>query len=132
VEHFCERFCAAHEMPRIEPSAGALRAAEEAEWPGNVRELAHAVQAAVVRAAGEGVLRVERRHLFPDEALDPRGGGAPAPMTFQQATRRFQAELLKRTLDEASWNVTETATRLDLTRQHVYNMIRAFGLERPP
>jgi hypothetical protein len=28
------------------------------------------------------------------------------------------------------WNGLETARRLDLARSHVYNLIRAFGLER--
>ncbi len=133
VAHFCARACEAHRLPRITPSVGAIRAAEAAEWPGNVRELAHAVQAAVIRTAGEGVLQLERWHLFPDG--DPSGepGERPptgAPPTFQQATRAFQAELVQRALDDTTWNVTETAARLDLTRSHVYNLIRAFGLER--
>ena len=33
-------------------------------------------------------------------------------------------------LEEAGWNVTEAANLLDLTRAHVYNLIRAFGIER--
>jgi transcriptional regulator of acetoin/glycerol metabolism len=33
-------------------------------------------------------------------------------------------------LAETGWNVVETSRRLDLARSHVYNLIRAFGLER--
>jgi Nif-specific regulatory protein len=132
VRHFCDRAVEAHKLPCIELSEGALRAAEAAEWPGNVRQLANAVQRAAVLAAGEGVLRVERRHLLPDRERAPGEDrpSAPPQLTFQEATRAFQAELVQKTLDDLGWNVTETAARLDLTRSHVYNLIKAFGLER--
>ncbi|WP_433936443.1 sigma 54-interacting transcriptional regulator [Sorangium cellulosum] len=128
MAHFCARSCAAHDLPRLTFSPGAIRAAEEAEWNGNVRELEHAVEAATVRAAADGVLRVERRHLFPG-AVEAESRTS-APLTFQEATRRFQHQLLREALEDASWNITVTASRLDLTRAHVYNLIRAFGLER--
>jgi Nif-specific regulatory protein len=35
-----------------------------------------------------------------------------------------------KTLEDTGWNVAATARRLDLARSHVYNLIRAFGLER--
>jgi Nif-specific regulatory protein len=127
--YFCARACDVHHLPQLRLSAGAIRAAEAAEWPGNIRELAHSVEAAAIGAAGEGVLRVERRHLFPESG---DGGDEPADtqLTFQDATRRFQEQLLRATLEETSWNVTETASRLDLTRSHIYNLVHAFGLER--
>ncbi|HSQ00383.1 MAG TPA: sigma 54-interacting transcriptional regulator [Candidatus Dormibacteraeota bacterium] len=125
--HFCAAACAMFSLPRLDLSPGAVRALEAAEWPGNVRQLDNLVRAAVIRASGAGVAQVERTHIFPDaQPLDE-----PArPETFQEATRRFQKELLNSVLDETEWNVVETARRLDLARSHVYNLIRAFGLER--
>jgi Nif-specific regulatory protein len=35
-----------------------------------------------------------------------------------------------RALEDSGWNVSEVARQLDLTRSHVYNLIRAFGLKR--
>src|SRR5436189_194068 len=104
-----------------------LRAAEAAEWPGNIRQLQNAVEAALIRAAGEHATQVERVHLFPDSvaAAEP-----DAAATFQEATRRFQARLLHDALEAQGWNVVDTARRLDLARSHIYNLIRAFGLER--
>jgi Nif-specific regulatory protein len=124
---FCLAASTRHGLSRLELSPGALRAAESAEWPGNVRQLENAVQAAVIRAAGERAERVERQHLFPDASP---GREPDTALTFQEATRRFQTELLRRTLDDTQWNVVETARRLDLARSHIYNLIRAFGLER--
>jgi Nif-specific regulatory protein len=128
MAHFCEGAAQRHGLGRIQPSPGAVRAAESAEWPGNVRQLAHAVEAAVIRAAGDGVRELQRRHLFPDS---PGGTDEPVrTVTFQEATRRFQAKLLREVLEEAGWNVVDAARRLDLAKSHVYNLIRAFGLGR--
>jgi Nif-specific regulatory protein len=126
--HFCQAACERYRLPRLALSREALRALEAAEWPGNVRQLAHAVEAAAIRAAGGGALRIERAHLFPDSASTTRNRGER--LTFQEATRRFQAELLRETIEETGWNIVETARRLDLARSHVYNLLRAFGIER--
>ena len=125
---FCDAACRRHGLPHLELSRGAIRAAESTEWPGNVRQLAHAIEAAAIRAAGSGDRKVERHHLFPDEMEAPASSGRP--ITFQEATRRFQAGFLRDALEETGWNVVETAHRLDLARSHVYNLIRAFALTR--
>jgi Nif-specific regulatory protein len=51
-------------------------------------------------------------------------------LTFQEATRRFQAELLRAALEESGWNVTEAAAKLDLARSHACKLVRALGLSR--
>ena len=125
---FCDAAARRHHLGHLELSPGALRAAESAEWPGNVRQLAHAIEAAVIRAAGEGMAQVQKTHLFPDLVRGP--SSERRAVTFQEATRCFQADILRRTLEESGWNVSETAHRLDLARSHVYNLIRLFGLTR--
>jgi Nif-specific regulatory protein len=126
--HFCERAYAKHALPRLVLSPGALRALETTEWPGNVRQLGHAVEAAVIRAAGEAAQQIERSHIFPD-----RGdvAGSSRAGTFQEATQGFQKKFLRAALQQHDWNVAETARDLDLARSHVHKLIRAFGLERP-
>jgi Nif-specific regulatory protein len=128
ARHLCSSAFDRHALVQLELSPGALRALEAAEWPGNVRQLAHAIEAAAIRAAGGGARRVERHHVFPESPTDATDEAEP--FSFQEATRRFQRELILKTLAETSWNVAETARRLDLARSHVYNLIKAFGLER--
>src|SRR2546428_535273 len=60
--HFCAQACQRHDLPRLALSPNALRAAESAAWPGNVRQLEHAVEAAVIRAAGRHPTQGEPRH----------------------------------------------------------------------
>ena len=140
VRCLCERYIEEDRHPRVVASEGALSAAQVAEWPGNIRQLANRVRKALILAADEGVFQIERRHLFPDAApraptsAAPLAASAPtsrSPLTFQEATRGFQADLVRAALEETGWNITETAGRLDLTRSHVYNLIKAFGLGRP-
>jgi Nif-specific regulatory protein len=126
VSLFVTRACEEHTLPLLSISRAAVRAAETADWPGNVRQLENSIEAAVIRAAGDGATQIETRHLFPEEVSSE----AEATTSFQAATRRFQAQLVLRILDETSWNVVEAARRLEVTRSHVYNLIRAHGLER--
>lgn len=115
----------AMDLPVPELGPAAIRAVLVREWPGNIRDLANIAQQAVVRAHAERVRVLEPRHLFPDRNMPSGEVG-----TFQECTRQFQAELLRGVLGDTGWNVTEAARRLDLSRQHVYNLIAAFGLHR--
>jgi transcriptional regulator with GAF, ATPase, and Fis domain len=128
AEHACERTLKRHNLPRLGLSVAATLAIARAEWPGNVRELLHAVEVATIRAAGEGAAAVTPAHVFPDRGVldEP-----PAEATsFQDATRRFQAQLLATTLAANDWNIAATARQLVLHRSHVYNLIREFALKR--
>ena len=125
---FCRRACEHHRLDVHGMSAGALRAIEASVWPGNVRELYNAVEAGAVRAAGQRAQRVESRHVFPHQG--DFGGAEDRELSFQEATQRFQRQLLEKTLAEEEGNVTRTARRLDLSRSHVYNLMEAFSVKR--
>jgi len=125
VRQTCARVCEQYSFPRVSPSPAALNAAQTAEWPGNVRQLQHAVETAVIRARGDGAPQLEPHHLFPDVPVTE----SQRP-SYQEATRRFQAQLVRRSLEEVDWNVSEAARRLDLTRPYVHKLISSFGLTR--
>jgi Nif-specific regulatory protein len=135
AHHFCAQAAETHGLSNLELSPQALRALAAAEWRGNVRELENAVTRAAIRAAGQELRQIPLQELFPD-TVDPRrpdavpGSAAAALGTYQQETRRFQKELLQRALDSMDWKIAETAAALDLTRGHVYALIREFGLVR--
>jgi Nif-specific regulatory protein len=128
ARHFCERARLRHGLRAVELSPGALRGLSSHAWPGNVRQLEHVVEASVIRAVAQGAERVELSHVFPEHAGVELA--AQDELTFQEATRRFQSALLEEVLSEHDWNVSAAARRLDLTRAHVYNLIKAFNLSR--
>ncbi len=125
--HLLERSLQRHRLPRMGLSPTSVVALTAAEWSGNVRELANALERAAVLAAGDGSATVEPRHLFPGAVLPAETG---EQFTFQEATRRFQAQLVRQTLEDTGWNVSETARRLDLARSYLYDLIKAHGLQR--
>ncbi|MGD0524579.1 MAG: helix-turn-helix domain-containing protein [Polyangiaceae bacterium] len=49
---------------------------------------------------------------------------------LQEATRGFQRRHVQAVLDSTDWNAIEAARILDVSRSHVYNLIRAFDLKR--
>jgi Nif-specific regulatory protein len=126
VEHIAAATCRRHGFPAMTVSRAAVIACQEAPWTGNVRELAHAVEAAVIRARGDDLHSLRPEHVFPDRTDRHRD----AAETFQDATRRFQAGYLQAALDRNDWNIAETSRQLDLARSHIYNLIRAYDLQR--
>jgi len=126
VHFLCEKACAAHHLGSLCFSKSALRATELAEWPGNVRQLSHAVQAAAIRAAGEGALEILTEHVFPEASNEL----APVALTLQSATRSFQHRFVLEALERSDWNIAEAAESLDIARSYLYALIRALGIKR--
>jgi DNA-binding NtrC family response regulator len=124
---FCAEACKSEGYPPRTLSSDALRAIQATEWPGNVRQLEHAIQHGVLRACFEGATQVERLHLFPDAAAGSANPDAPA--TFQDATRRFHKRFIEEALDASDGNVSETARRIDLSRAHLYDLMRGLGID---
>ncbi len=123
----CANAVERHKLAPLQLSRGAVRALQACEWPGNVRQLEHAVEVAAIRAAGEGASQVERVHCFPESTS---GSNPQEAVTLQELTRRFQARVVRETLEAHNWNVVEAARQLDVGRSQLYKLIHAFGLER--
>ena len=110
-------------------SRAAKVALTDAEWPGNVRQLENVMQRGWAVALSEGATVIEARHLFAQRADE--SAEAHGPLTYQEATRRFQERLLTETLENTGFNVSEAAPRLELFRSHNNVLLRAFGISRP-
>jgi Nif-specific regulatory protein len=128
AKHFTEVAQRTHRLRHADLSPGAIRSLVSLDWPGNIRELSHRIEAAVIRASAEAVSQIEANHLGL-ESSPVRQSGYDGD-TFQEGTRRYQRELVRSALEATGWNVTEAARRLDLTRGHIYNLIKTLGLER--
>jgi DNA-binding NtrC family response regulator len=130
AQFFSEQTCQENGIRPLRLSEGALMALQYREWPGNVRELAHAVQAAALRAQADGGVEIERRHLL-SHALEAPSSEGDARPNFHEATRRFQASLLREALVRENWNVAATARTLGVTRAHLYNLLATYAIARP-
>jgi Nif-specific regulatory protein len=128
ARYFCENACQSYELSGLTIAPTAMHLLEETDWPGNIRQLGHRVETAVIRASMEGASQVQRHHIFPEEA--PSAEKPNSPLTFQEATRRFQKKYLQEVLEAAQWNISETARRLDLTRTHIRTLINTLEITR--
>jgi sigma-54-dependent transcriptional regulator len=92
---------------------------ENHPWPGNVRELKHAVEVAMVRAAGKEVLP---KHL-PFNRVERAPGGR-----WDQALVEFRRRFLSAALRRNAGNRSATARELGISRQALLYHIRNLGL----
>jgi Nif-specific regulatory protein len=127
VERSCIEACKRLEIEQILPTRRLQWACREAPWPGHVRELANAVEAGVARASFERSAVLDEHHVFPSSQRTD-----DAPPTFREVTLRSQRRHLEEALLRNDWNIKRTAVELDLSRQHVHDLLGVFGLRRPP
>jgi transcriptional regulator with PAS, ATPase and Fis domain len=114
-----------HQLTRKSLSPGAIRAIQSAQWPGNVRQLANRIESAAIHAELRGSDNVEGHDMFPDD----RQSSSEASATLQSATRSFQRKHILGVLTSTDWNIPDTARILDVSRSHVYNLIRTYELK---
>ncbi len=123
VPVLAQRFLAQHaaryrkRLDGFEPAA--LRALVEHAWPGNVRELDHAVERAVLMAAGD-VIRAS------DLALRPPAEGRVR--LEDMSLEEVEAFLIRKALARYDGNVRRAASALGLSRSALYRRIERYQL----
>ncbi len=120
--HFLARFNAKYRRSLEGFSEAAAVALQNSSWPGNVRELAHAVERAVLLAAGSRIapadLRLEQvgAQAGPTDPLES--------MTLDDAER----VLISRALQRHGGNVRDAGEALGLSRSAMYRRLERHGL----
>lgn len=126
ASHFLQHFAAAHGK-RIESfTTEAMRFLLAHPWPGNVRELENTIEHAVALA--------KNPHIEPaDLPAALRSSNADSVLVNEKPSTiaEHESELLKRVLDECGWNKKETAQRLGISRNTLYNKIKKYGIRHP-
>jgi DNA-binding NtrC family response regulator len=93
------------------------------DWPGNVRQLQNEVQRAVLLCEGDEVdatdLSITKVRLVGDESQDTN-------FTLLEGVER---NAIVQMLRDTGGNKLETAKRLGIGRQTLYNKIKAYGIE---
>ncbi len=93
------------------------------DWPGNIRQLQNEIQRAVLLCEGPDVdaadLSVSEIRMVPSEGHD-------TSFTLLEGVER---NAIIQMLRETGGNKLETAKRLGIGRQTLYNKIKAYGIE---
>ncbi len=126
AEHFLQEACrrARRKPPKFTPQARARLLAHT--WPGNVRELRNQMERLAYLAPGERIEADELAFILSPDASSPPLFALDLPLT--EATRRFQAEYVKKQIKSAGGNMTEVARRLGLHRSNLYRKLRQLDL----
>ena len=93
------------------------------DWPGNVRQLQNEVQRAVLLSEGD---QVDASDLSVTQARTPGETGGDTNFTLLEGVER---NAIIQMLKETGGNKLETAKRLGIGRQTLYNKIKAYGIE---
>ena len=94
------------------------------EWPGNVRQLQNEVQRAVLLCEGDTVGAADLS--VTSVKVESSEGGADTSFTLLEGVER---NTIIQMLKETGGNKLETAKRLGIGRQTLYNKIKAYGIE---
>jgi DNA-binding NtrC family response regulator len=117
--HFLEARAATCRRTLAGFDEGALKALEAHPWPGNVRELGHAVERALLMAAGPRITAA-------DLMLAPRGAAAGASLE-DMPMEDMEALLIRKALARHG-SATAAAQALGLSRSAMYRRLQKLGI----
>jgi DNA-binding NtrC family response regulator len=103
-------------------SPAAIERLSAFDWPGNVRQLQNEVQRAVLLSEGE---EIDAPDLSITKARNDEGSQDTNFTLLEGVERNAIIEMLK----DTGGNKLETAKRLGIGRQTLYNKIKAYGIE---
>src|SRR6266567_835832 len=120
---FLKRFAAQANRVLKGYTSSAVERLTNFEWPGNVRQLQNEVQRAVLLCEGD---EVDATDLSITNVRRDSDGGPDTNFTLLEGVER---NAIVQMLKETGGNKLETAKRLGIGRQTLYNKIKAYGIE---
>jgi DNA-binding NtrC family response regulator len=139
--HFMEQFSKqmGRQIEGFEP--GAAQRLSAFDWPGNVRQLRNIIERAVIQCEGS---RIGLKELIMDGAAgELESLLSLVPQTNeelkqikqeirQKAVAQIEKKFILNALMQNQWNVTQAAKMVGLQRTNFQNMMRKYGIQRPP
>jgi two-component system response regulator AtoC len=122
VRPIAQYFLDASAYGRKRLSAGALECLEAYAWPGNVRELEHAIERAVILAAGDEITPED----LPAEIRG--GGGAVPPGLTAGSLEEIERQHIISTLRQVAGHRGKAAALLRIDPKTLYRKIIAYGI----
>ncbi len=99
------------------------------DWPGNIRQLQNEVQRAVLLSEGDEVAAADLS--IAESRISASATPAPELDPSFTLLEGVERNAIISTLKETHGNKLETANRLGIGRQTLYNKIKAYGIETP-
>ena len=123
LDRYFTEFAKDRDRPLRGISSAAREAALAHEWPGNIRELRNRLERAVMVAAGDLIMPGD---LFP--SATPQPAVRPGLEAVREGVEKREIE---RVLADTSWNVSEAARRLRISRTRLWEKMKRLGIQGP-
>jgi DNA-binding NtrC family response regulator len=122
LEHFMAKYAEKYNLPARRLTAAALDRLTAHSWPGNVRALSHAVERAIILAAGPLLEASDFSFASPL----PRATQVSSPEASRLDT--VEREAILRALEAHNRNISRAARALGVTRASLYRRMEKYGL----
>lgn len=118
AEQFILRFCKQYDKAPVKLSENAREKLMLHPWYGNIRELEHAIEKAIIICdnafLSAELFQLQRRTDTPD--------------TSASTLEEMEMQMIRKTLDKCSGNLSAVAAQLGITRQTLYNKMKKYGI----
>jgi DNA-binding NtrC family response regulator len=128
ADSFLDRFAKRYQRDGMRFAPSAMSALSAYAWPGNVRELSHAIERAVLMAAGS-VLDASSLNLNAGAVAVGSGAMAPAASGGQVTVEEAEIRLVRQALEKTGGNIQRAAALLGLSRPALYRRMEKYGIE---
>jgi Nif-specific regulatory protein len=128
INHFLEKYGSKMEKENVGISPSAAKMLLVHGWTGNVRELENTIERALALSGDSKILREEQ---FPQlEAETAAFGDLERHKTLKQKLQVVEKQIVIDTLQKTNGNITKAAEILEVTRQHLHNKIKQYGISQ--
>jgi len=134
AQHFLQQHASRYGKPSVKFTDAALARLAGHTWPGNARELSNVIEQSVVLARGEWIEPAQlvlSKPISTNGKADPVGAAEPAPAQEDLSLDAVERQTLLKALEQTSWNVTQAAKRLNVSRDTMRYRINKLQLKSP-
>ncbi|MFQ6093656.1 MAG: sigma-54-dependent transcriptional regulator [bacterium] len=127
TDYFVAQFCEANNIRLKQFSPKALNALLEYDWPGNVRELKNFVERLIILTDSDTITDQDVVHQFQEKE---QSVSLYYDLTWTEARKKFERDLIEKRLVAHNWNVTKTAASFKMERTHLSRLIGKYGIKK--
>ena len=125
IQHLLETEAEGSGVVTMEPEA--LAVLEAYPWPGNIRQL-RSVLRTLIGLCDDGIIRVGS---LPDYTLAARPETASQAADLSNPLTLAERETILRELEASHWNVSQVASKLNVSRNTLYRKMKRCGIKPP-
>ena len=119
AERFMVRFCKQYDKALMKFTPDAKDKLKAHLWYGNIRELEHVIEKAVI---------INDSPLVPAELFQLSIPRTESQEKSISTLEEMEMQMIRKTLDKCSGNLSAVAAQLGITRQTLYNKMKKYGL----